>query len=202
MPTSNRTEYAILGLLAQGPKSGYDINQVVEERLAHFWHESLGHIYPILKRLRERGWVERRVEEGRAGPPRHEHSLTPEGREALEGWFREPLEPTPPRNELLLRVFLGHLADPADLIRTVSEYRDERARSLERFRGIATMLEAEASGDPELPFWMLTLRAGIRSAEAAVAWCDEALDVLEALEASSRLSVPLNDDPTDREERA
>lgn len=158
----------------------------MEERLAHFWHESLGHIYPILKRLRKRGWVERRVEEGRSGPPRHEHSLTAEGREALAGWFRQPLEPTPPRNELLLRVFLGEWADPTDLARTVSAYRERRSESLERFRGIAAVLEDEARGEPGLPFWLLTLRAGIRSAEAAVAWCDEALEALEGLDRSDR----------------
>lgn len=57
----------------------------MEERLSHFRHESLGHIYRILRRVWERGWVERRVEEGRSGPPRHEHSLTRERRESLAG---------------------------------------------------------------------------------------------------------------------
>lgn len=181
----NRTELAILGLLAYGPKSGYDIRQVVEQRLGHFWHESLGHIYPILKRLHRKGWVHRRTEPGRAGPQRHVYSLTSDGRAALEGWFREPIEPSPPRNELLLRIFLGRLAEPEDLVRSVSEYRDRRREHLERFRDIARTLEAEAAEDPDLTFWLLTLDAGVRAAEAAVAWADDALERLEPLAASN-----------------
>lgn len=38
----NATEFAILGLLAEGPLSGYDIKKEVEERLSHFWSQSYG----------------------------------------------------------------------------------------------------------------------------------------------------------------
>jgi hypothetical protein len=33
---------------------GYDIKKEVEERLSHFWSESYGHIYPMLRRLHDR----------------------------------------------------------------------------------------------------------------------------------------------------
>jgi DNA-binding PadR family transcriptional regulator len=180
MARSNRTEYAILGLLAREPMSGYDIRNVAEEQLGHFWHESFGHIYPVLKRLHERGWVDKRIEEGRGGPPRHEYSITDEGASALRDWFGEPIEPMPPRNELLLRVFLGRFADRDDLVARIREYRGVRASALARFEAIQDQIDRESTDHPDHTFWMLTLSAGVHAARSAVAWCDEALAELEA----------------------
>lgn len=181
MARENRTEYAILGLLRVGPRSGYDIKKVVEEHLSHFWHESLSHIYPVLHRLHDRGWVDR--EEGvRGGRQRHEYSLTRDGRDALEAWLAEPPEPQPPRNELLLKLFLGRHADPGDLIRHVREYRDRRRAELEELEGIAARLEEDATAAPDYPYWRITVSAGIRSARAAVDWSDEALEILGEVE--------------------
>ena len=50
MAKENRSKYAVLGMLATGPKSGYDIKQTIETSIGHFWNESYGQIYPILKR--------------------------------------------------------------------------------------------------------------------------------------------------------
>jgi DNA-binding PadR family transcriptional regulator len=179
MARSNRTEFAILGMLAREPLSGYDIKKLVGERLAHFWHESLGHIYPVLKRLRERGWVVRTVQGGQGPPPRHEYAITSEGRAALRAWFREPIEPPPPRNELLLRVFLGRFTETEVLRARIREYRAVRRGQLERFETIRDLVEREGRNDPDLRYWRLTLRAGIHAARAALAWCDEALTELQ-----------------------
>ncbi len=179
----NRTEFAILGLLGQGPKSGYDIKRLVEERLSHFWNESVGHIYPILKRLHERGWVKKRVMPSENRPPRHEYALTAAGRRALERWFTEPVAPVPPRNELLLRVFLGAMAPAGAVAEQVAAYRGRRLSELARLETIAADLEREARADPEFVWWRMTLNAGIHAAQSAVAWCDAVLPELTKLPA-------------------
>ena len=51
------TEYAVLGMLALGPGSGYDLKKRVEGSIAHFWSESYGQIYPILAHLASQGLV-------------------------------------------------------------------------------------------------------------------------------------------------
>lgn len=171
----NRTEFAILGLLGQGPKSGYDIKRLVEERLSHFWNESVGHIYPILRRLHERGWVEKRVTPSESRPPRHEYALTVAGRRELERWFTEPVAPVPPRNELLLRVFLGAMAPAGAVAAQVAAYRERRLSEMKRLESVAAELERAARADPEFVWWRMTLSAGIHAARSAVAWCDEVL---------------------------
>ena len=72
--------------------------------LGHFWHESYGHIYPILRRLHRDGLVEKSVEAHDGLPNRHVYSITSDGHAELEEWLRRPVEHTPPRNELLLKV--------------------------------------------------------------------------------------------------
>ncbi|PYI52519.1 PadR family transcriptional regulator [Paenibacillus flagellatus] len=52
---TNKSYYALLGLLAFGPHSGYDVKRRIEQQLSHFWSESYGQIYPNLKKLVEEG---------------------------------------------------------------------------------------------------------------------------------------------------
>ncbi|MCM3338595.1 PadR family transcriptional regulator [Paenibacillus sp. MER TA 81-3] len=47
----------VLGLLMQGPKSGYDIKQEYEIELSHFFDASYGSVYPALKQLEKSGMI-------------------------------------------------------------------------------------------------------------------------------------------------
>lgn len=181
MSTSNRTDVALLGLLASEPRSGYDIKKAIEEQLSHFWSESVGNIYPRLKRLHERGLLTKEVHTQQGRPDRSVYALTDAGHEALRGWFSQPTRPTPPRQELLLKVAFGRHAPPGVLVEQVRQYRARRAADIGQFEAIHAMLEQEAAGHPDLPYWLITLRAGIRAARAAVAWADDTIPVLEDL---------------------
>ena len=47
--------WALLGLLYQRPRSGYDLKQAVDRSIRHFWAASYGQIYPELARLEAAG---------------------------------------------------------------------------------------------------------------------------------------------------
>src|SRR5690242_7825213 len=76
----------VLGLLSLGPRSGYDINTVVDRSTRFFWAASYGQIYPELKRLEEEGLVEGE-DQPNGGRNRRVYSLTAAGREALHDWL-------------------------------------------------------------------------------------------------------------------
>jgi len=84
------TEYAVLGMLALGPGSGYDLKKRIEGSIAHFWSESYGQIYPILAHLASQGLVERRLERQKGKPDRQVYSITAEGQERLGAWLTAP----------------------------------------------------------------------------------------------------------------
>jgi PadR family transcriptional regulator, regulatory protein AphA len=174
MARVNPTQFAILGLLAEEALAGYDIKKLVEERLSHFWSESYGHIYPMLHRLHRRGLVEQSVERQEGRPDRKVYAITDEGRAALESWFAEPPAPQRPRNEVLLRIFLGRHADPGYLIRDVRAQRDQFARTLGQLRAVKARLDAEPRAGLDHVYWSLTLEYGLSALEALVAWGERA----------------------------
>jgi PadR family transcriptional regulator, regulatory protein AphA len=181
MARVNPTEFAILGLLAEEARSGYDIKQVVEERLGHFWSESFGHLYPMLRRLHERGLVGKEVERQEGRPDRKVYSITDAGRTALEAWFAEPPSPQRPRNEVLLRLFFGRHARPEQLIRDIRAQREGFAATLVQLRGVKARLDAQASPHPDHVYRGLTIEYGLKALEALVEWGEEAESALTAL---------------------
>ena len=70
---------AILALLREGPRNGYQIMSEIEERSGGAWRPSPGAVYPALQQLADEGLIE--AEESAW---RRAFSLTDEGRRYLE----------------------------------------------------------------------------------------------------------------------
>jgi DNA-binding PadR family transcriptional regulator len=174
-PAASRTLYAVLGLLASGPRSGYDIKKEVTDRISHFWNESLGHLYPVLQKLVDLGWVTRRSDASGVRT-RHLYEITDEGRAELDRWLREPVVPTPPRLEILLKTYFGAHTDPLVVADHVRTYREERERQLGMLELVHGMLAD--GGDDADRYLRMTVRAGVLAARAALEWCDEVLSEL------------------------
>ena len=95
MPRENKTKYAVLGLLAYAPLSGYDIRRIYAQSLGNFWSESYGHIYPILKRLEDEGLATREVQRQTGKPDRNVYTITdagPRGAAPLAGAAARPAQ--------------------------------------------------------------------------------------------------------------
>jgi len=77
-------ELAILSLVLESPRHGYEIEQVIEERGMREWTEvGFSSIYYILRKLQEYGWVESHLQqEAGPGPARKVFHITPSGRAA------------------------------------------------------------------------------------------------------------------------
>ena len=82
-PELSATGRVILGMIAVGKQTGYDIKQLVDKSTRHFWAASYGQIYPELKRLEERGLIRGRSEPS-GGRARTVYELTEYGRELEE----------------------------------------------------------------------------------------------------------------------
>lgn len=186
MAAANRTSYAILGLLSQGPKSGYEIKQVVEKTISHFWKESYGHLYPTLSRLMAEGLVRREAEGGRHTRERQRYHLTDGGRAALAAWLAAPVEPEGTRNELALKLYFGQAAPPAVGRAHLEAHREHHRRLLARYAEDQPELEARAdAGAAGALYELITLSLGVHISTARVAWCDEALNRLAQLDPSA-----------------
>jgi DNA-binding PadR family transcriptional regulator len=71
-------KYALLDLLKERPKHGYEMMKELEDRAGGFYAPSAGAIYPTLQLLEDRGWVTSEAVEGKKV-----YQITPEGTKAL-----------------------------------------------------------------------------------------------------------------------
>lgn len=69
---------AILSLLSEGPKHGYQLMKEMQERSGGVYRASAGSVYPILQQLEDEGMVQAEMQSGR-----RVYRLTEEGRQEL-----------------------------------------------------------------------------------------------------------------------
>ena len=180
MAQPNRTKHALLGFLSWGKLSGYDLGQLIAGSISNFWSESHGRIYPILAQLAEEGLATRTETVSEGGRLRHVYSITERGRAAFEAWLHEPVQPRPPRNELLLKLFFGARTDVTASLDRVEEFRREGLAKLEHYEAIRARLESAPNPPPDRAWWLMTLRYGELDTRAHLAWCEEVLPALRA----------------------
>ncbi|MBY8874301.1 PadR family transcriptional regulator [Micromonospora sp. PLK6-60] len=173
----SQTEMAVLGALSIEPMTGYALREAIRDVLGHFWSESFGQIYPTLATLERHGHVTR------GGSTRAGSSLfaiTTSGTERLRDLLRQPVQATPPRNGLLLRLFFGRSLGVEACRALIAQARVDAQRRLDEFDAIAAQVAGETQHSDDMLFWLLTVSAGRHSARATLAWADESLAVLDA----------------------
>jgi DNA-binding PadR family transcriptional regulator len=145
----NTLGFAILGLLARRPLSGYRVAQLMREPIGFFWNAGHAQIHGTLRKLVEAGWAEYRTEPGPGPHDKKLYSATAAGRAALAEWATSPLPTPQPHDELLLRVYNGWLADPAAMREMLTAELERREASLAHY--LTVRAEFEADGTPEDP---------------------------------------------------
>jgi PadR family transcriptional regulator, regulatory protein AphA len=113
-PQLTSVSYVVLGLVAQGATTSYDMKQKASRSVGYFWNFPHSQLYAEPAHLVELGLLdEEREAEGRR---RRVYSLTPAGQRALEDWLREPTSEQPQiRDTGLLKLFFGDGMSPAEI---------------------------------------------------------------------------------------
>lgn len=133
--------HVLLGILAGGPATGYQLRQVIDRDLAGLWRADQSQIYRSLTSLVRDGLVSRSTIVQTDRPSQHPHTITEAGRAELRSWLAETPESLPAaRDPLLLRVWFLGREDP-DLARRTLAVRRKDLVALE------AELAAQAHGD-------------------------------------------------------
>jgi DNA-binding PadR family transcriptional regulator len=167
-------EGALLGLVGQAPRSGYDLRKAFAETPIRTFSSSPGAVYPALARLEARGLVQP-ADSARPSPRRRRAlRLTRRGRAALLAWLLRPVRcsdlvtgAAPP---VLRFAFLGEAKGPAACVPFLRSYREAlraHVAELRRFRRAAA---------PSMSFsGLLALDSGIAGFGAEERWVARAL---------------------------
>lgn len=170
-------ELAILSLIAERPRHGYEIEQVIQERGMRDWTEiGFSSIYYLLKKLEKAGWVNSQLEpENEQGPARRVYAITDEGRGV---WYEATLDvltnPRPVYDPFQLGLANLPGVTPQEAIRALSQYRDQMRARLDYVKG---QWERSGSPPPDNVNAMFDLSVTIISAE--LAWLEQFVQQLE-----------------------
>ena len=126
-PRLSDTSYAVLGLLNLfEPATPYQLKQIAQVSIFHFWSIPHTQLYTECARLAEAGLLDERREE--SGRRRRVYRLSAAGRKALRAWRADPnTDLYELRDPGLLKLFCG--ADPASLAEAQVERHERRLHS-------------------------------------------------------------------------
>ena len=175
--------FALLGLLARKPRTGYDLTQAMRQPIGYFWSASHSQVYPELAKLEAAGFVGHAVIDGPGPRDTKRYSITADGRRVLAEWAAQPAATATGRDEFLLKIYSLWLVDPARARELISAQRTAHQAQLEHYEQIAREVESEQAdklGDPATPEFSsyATLRRGLSFERHARDWCDWLLGAL------------------------
>jgi DNA-binding PadR family transcriptional regulator len=160
--------HALLGLLAEGPASGWDLSRRFDELLGAVWPAGHPQIYGELGRLHDGGLIALDSE----GPRRRKvYRITAEGREAVHHWLTSVEVDHTMRLEPLLRSVFFWLLTPAELNEHVEREIKYYERLAETYLQVADAKDrGEYGHSPQTQSIRVAVEAGIRLAEALADW--------------------------------
>jgi DNA-binding PadR family transcriptional regulator len=176
--------HALLGLLAQRPRHGYELHLAFtavaggEEN----WALKPAQVYTTLSRLEEAGLVTCRGVEQGGGPEKRIYALTPAGHAELAAWLTAPVLPEHRRDEFFLKVMVALATGEAQPQRIIYQQRGALYQELHN------LTEDRAGCDPRSELaHILLLDQAVMHVEADLRW----LDMVEArLDEISRQPLP------------
>jgi PadR family transcriptional regulator AphA len=169
------TEYAMLGLLASGESSGYDLARAADRSIRYMWAPSRSQINKALPRLVALGLATSREVEQRGRPDKAVYRITRAGRATLRAWLEDDTEASQAGGTVfLLKLFLAGAAPPEAALRQLEAYRSRLEHRLDAFEG----MEREPS-DGQTVYDRIALAHGIAQARATLGWVESVRPQLE-----------------------
>ncbi len=108
--------HAVLGLLAQRSRHGYELRAAFEAVVGgeENWDVKPAQIYTTLSRMEKAGLVAEQSVEQDGGPEKRIYAITAAGHQALRDWFAEGTTPDHQRDEFFIKLMLGLVSQAAD----------------------------------------------------------------------------------------
>jgi DNA-binding PadR family transcriptional regulator len=171
--------YALLGSLADQPRTGYALLKHFEQSLAYAWPASHSQIYPELARLLDEGLIE---QTGSGARNSKTYAVTEAGLEDVRRWLLEATPDRRVRSEAALRGFFLWLLDTEQAEAQLEGERTYWQGVLDEFRRV----QVEPTGhNKKARTFRIALEGGIRTVEARLAWLDDAIAEIRSDEWSS-----------------
>ena len=159
--------HAMLALLSEGPKYGWQLREEFEARTGEVWPLNVGQVYQTLRRLERDGFVESdgTSDEG----PQKGFRITADGEQELARWLRMPPDlSSPPRDELVMKVLVALHVPSADVYELIQAHRRYLVELMQRWTRIK---EDDSGTDLNM---LLAVDAELFRLDSVIRWLDAA----------------------------
>ena len=183
--------HALLALLSEGPKHGFQLAQEFEARTGEVWPLNTGQVYTTLQRLERDELVESddTVENG----AQNRYRLTDAGRAELDTWLHSPPDTaSPPRDELVIKVLVALRVPDVDVTELTQTYRRHVIEVMHHY----TRLKEDAHEDDTS--LLLVADAEIYRLDAIARWLDAAEARIKRMPALDSTGAPFASRPARR----
>jgi DNA-binding PadR family transcriptional regulator len=160
--------HALLGALADHPRTGYALLKHFEQSLAYAWPASHSQIYPELARLQDHGLIEQTESGARNSKT---YAVTPEGVAEIRRWLATDPDRRV-RSDAALRTFFLWLLEPAAAIEQLEREREYSQAVLDEYLRIQ---DEPTGANRKARTFRIALEGGIRVVQARIAWLDDAI---------------------------
>jgi DNA-binding PadR family transcriptional regulator len=176
MNSASTLEFALFGLLRQKAQAGYDLRKTFTETAMRHYSDSPGSIYPALRRLQARGWIEAEPKDRRGREVFHP---SPAGISAFVEWLSRDMtydDVVLRSNEMMLRfAFMdGNVPRP-----TAARFLEQFEHELKRYVGELRGQFEQMSSQFPIHTGVLAFQSGIEGLEAQLSWAQKARRRLE-----------------------
>lgn len=160
--------HGLLGLLAEGPASGYDLARRFQEALGSIWPAQHPQIYAELSRLAQAGFIE---VDSHGPRGRKAYRITDAGLAEVRRWLAEDEVDRTMRMDTLLRSFFFWLMEPQDLDKHLDRelrYFEQTAQAMRAYA--AAKDRGEWGTSPQTRAMRIAVEAAARVNEALADW--------------------------------
>jgi len=182
-------QHILLGLLADQPGSGYDLNKRLQAEGQHFWTTDQSQIYRALYKMQAEGWVDYETVIQQDSPNKKVYHVTDDGVGQLQEWLQTEFEESPPGFIWLAKLYLGHELESGDVQKILSE----RLDTIRSFKSWAQRSYAElsssssssnGSGETIHRIRLMTIEYKLQMLNAEITWLETQLETIKHLQTS------------------
>lgn len=174
--------HAILAVLVGKPCSGYDLRKNFEGSVGFFWRATFQQVYRELTKLEEQGFLTAETIHQEQRPDKRIYSVTNSGQQYLQDWIAQPVAISPIKNDLLVKLFVGHLVPQQTMLAELEQHRQGHLEQLAAYEAIAQQYFSDLHNLSRAgKFQYLTLRNGIHYETAWLEWCEETICSIESM---------------------
>ena len=192
-------EAAIMGFLAEQPRSGYDLKtHCFNEQAGPFWTADQAQIYRTLERLHASRLVACTRMRQVGKPDRKVYRLTDAGAETLAAWKTSQLPLTPARDPFLLQLFFGDSLADCEILANLTARRDIHQSRLEQLRhDVVVQTDEPLMAQRRRSLRIAAFDGAIARERASIDWLDDTIEAIEnrLLPPGERVQVPETNEP-------